>query len=549
MEKVFSDKTEEGIRLIWMQFDPEKTAEGVRLLREAADAGDPDALCFLARTYMGERYVWEYAALEISGEKAASLLKEGIRRGSACAVLLAMRCGELTPSARKAMPFASLKEARDDVLGKAEAGHPFCQYMIGNTYYFGDCFEIDGIDPQTAFHDPDGLRADTARHALPWLEKALNGGLSDAAKNLYNLFSGSEGFPRDRGRQWEIALRGAAAGNPYWEEWCGKMCREEHGREAEAMRWFRQAAHHGQASSWFHIGSHYEHGLGVDKDPAKAAEAYRNGAEKGSSDAQQSLGIMAAFGRGVPQDPAQAAYWLRLAADDEKPLACGVLGHCYLRGLGVQQDDGEAFVLLDRFDEAYDREEPDDGETSTYPDELVGIVYNGLGELYADGRGGPVDIKEGVRCFQAAAELGNGDARRNLGRFKRNWFGKWVRKYPQAKTSASPSKIMRMSGGRFHRHPGIRVVFPFSLRFPGHRVRPPSFHPLFMAPQYPRRFPRQPSFSAIQPYLNQIPAHRALERGPAQKALSRSSQGCHPTLPSQPKYGLRVATSRCSASN
>lgn len=121
------------------------------------------------------------------------------------------------------MPFASLKEARDDVLGKAEAGHPFCQYMIGNTYYFGDCFEIDGIDPQTAFHDPDGLRADTARHALPWLEKALNGGLSDAAKNLYNLFSGSEGFPRDRGRQWEIALRGAAAGNPYWEEWCGKM--------------------------------------------------------------------------------------------------------------------------------------------------------------------------------------------------------------------------------------------------------------------------------------------------------------------------------------
>ena len=187
------------------------------------------------------------------------------------------------------------------------------------------------------------------------------------------------------------------------------MCREEHGREAEAMRWFRQAAHHGQASSWFHIGSHYEHGLGVDKDPAKAAEAYRNGAEKGSSDAQQSLGIMAAFGRGVPQDPAQAAYWLRLAADDEKPLACGVLGHCYLHGLGVQQDDGEAFVLLDRFDEAYDREKPDDGETSTYPDELVGIVYNGLGELYADGRGGPVDIKEGIRCFQAAAELGNGN--------------------------------------------------------------------------------------------------------------------------------------------
>lgn len=54
-------------------------------------------------------------------------------------------------------------------------------------------------------------------------------------------------------------------------------------------------------------------------------------------------------------------------------------------------------------------------------------------------------------------------------------------------------------------------------------------------------------------YPGGLVTHTALnvapERGPAQKALSRSSQGCHPTLPSQPKYGLRVATSRCSASN
>lgn len=427
MGKVFSDKTEEGIRLIWMRFDPEKTAEGVRLLREAADTGDPDAFCFLAFTYMGEPYVWEYAALETDGEKAASLLKEGIRRGSACAVLAAMRCGELTPSARKSMPFASLKEARDIVLAKAEAGHPFCQYLIGNTYFFEDCFEIDGIDPQTARSCPEERRVDMARQALPWFEKSLTGGLSDAAGNLYDLFSGLEGLPRDRDRQWKTALQGASMGNPHWEEWCGKMCQEENGKESEAIRWFRQAALHGQASSWFHIGLRYERGIGIGRNLAKAAEAYRNGAAKGSSDAQQALGIMTLFGRGVPQDDARAAYWLRLAADDEMPLACGVLGHCYLRGLGVQQDDGEAFALFSRFTEAYDSEELGDGERSSYPAELVGIVYNGLGELYADGRGGPVDLKEGIPFFQIAAELGNGDARRNLARFKRNWVGKWVR--------------------------------------------------------------------------------------------------------------------------
>lgn len=80
---------------------------------------------------------------------------------------------------------------------------------------------------------------------------------------------------------------------------------------------------------------------------------------------------------------------------------------------------------------------------------------------------------------------------------------------------------------------------------------PPAFFPILFScpPQYPRRFPRQPSFSEIPLHINSILTHVAPERGPAQKALSRSSQGCHPTLPSQPKYGLRVATSRCSASN
>ena len=45
--------------LIWMQFDKTKQQEGKRLLEEAVAEGDPEAYCFLARTYMGFQYVWE----------------------------------------------------------------------------------------------------------------------------------------------------------------------------------------------------------------------------------------------------------------------------------------------------------------------------------------------------------------------------------------------------------------------------------------------------------------------------------------------------------
>ncbi len=88
---------------------------------------------------------------------------------------------------------------------------------------------------------------------------------------------------------------------------------------------------------------------------------------------------------------------------------------------------------------------------------------------------------------------------------------------------------MRMSGGRFHRHPSVRVVFPFPLRFPGHRVRPAFFPILFSwPPQYPRRFPRQPSFSAIPLHINRILAHVAPERGPAQKPSREAPKGATP---------------------
>ena len=58
-----------------------------------------------------------------------------------------------------------------------------------------------------------------------------------------------------------------------------------------------------------------EHGEGIAKDPARAAELYCQGARAGDAEAQFSLGWMHANARGVPRDDALAAYFFRLAAE------------------------------------------------------------------------------------------------------------------------------------------------------------------------------------------------------------------------------------------
>jgi len=59
----------------------------------------------------------------------------------------------------------------------------------------------------------------------------------------------------------------------------------------------------------------YEHGEGVPKDLARAAEMYCAGALAGDPEARYSIGWMYANGRGVPRNDSLAAYFFNLAAE------------------------------------------------------------------------------------------------------------------------------------------------------------------------------------------------------------------------------------------
>ena len=63
-------------------------------------------------------------------------------------------------------------------------------------------------------------------------------------------------------------------------------------------------------------------GEGVPQDDAEAAKWYRQAAERGYARAQHNLGLLYELGRGVPQDFVQAYVWFGLAA-----ASFGAKGH------------------------------------------------------------------------------------------------------------------------------------------------------------------------------------------------------------------------------
>ena len=76
-----------------------------------------------------------------------------------------------------------------------------------------------------------------------------------------------------------------------------------------------------------HEARAYEHGEGVPRNQARAAQLYCDAARAGDAEAQFSLGWMLANGRGMLRDDAQAAYFFALAAAQDHPHAQRMLRH------------------------------------------------------------------------------------------------------------------------------------------------------------------------------------------------------------------------------
>mgnify|MGYP001557269015 CR=1 FL=1 len=115
------------------------------------------------------------------------------------------------------------------------------------------------------------------------------------------------------------------------------------GSDTNAAQWLERAANGHQAVGQYTLGTLYERGIGVGKNPAEAIRWYQFAADQGNRKAMYRLGIAYSQGAGVDLDYTKAAEWFEKAANAGLVDAQFNLAVLYERGEGVPQSLLDAY--------------------------------------------------------------------------------------------------------------------------------------------------------------------------------------------------------------
>ena len=432
MKGKYSKQVKTAVKLIWSSFDREEIRRGYAILMQEAQKGDVDALAFIARCFMGEEYVWAQAGFKVDEANASKLMQKSAMMGSATGVLCAARSGNLTPSVERGMPFASFKEAFEEILGQAERGDAFCCYMVGNVYYWGDYLRVEP-DFAKQFKDEEGYNTWAYPIAKEWYERSFDGGLCAGWGNYCNIRkSGLCSIAPDVFEEYYLKL---ADISPVICTNYGYYLRKERGDSYGGLLRYVEAARKGDPQGAYNAGHIYESGEEVEENIGLAYQLYEMAANGGLAAGQFEMGYYHFEGCGdAEQDYAQAFDWFEKAyenpkcAADTKTQCAAYLGICYQSGLGVVQDDDVALELL---------KEAEEGKDSLW-ESILGSVLNALGVAYAFGRGTEEDIELGYHYFEDAAKLGSEDAKVYIDYINSSDFGTYERSKEKSDTTVAP---------------------------------------------------------------------------------------------------------------
>lgn len=432
MKGKYSRQVKTAVKLIWSSFDRDEIRRGYSILILEAQKGDADALAFIARCFMGEEYVWPQAGFKADDENASKLMQKSAMMGSATGVLCAARSANLTPSVERAMPFASFKEAFEEILGQAERGDAFCCYMVGNVYYWGDYLRVEP-DHARQFKDENGYNAWAWPIAKVWYERSFDGGLCAGWGNYCDIRkSGLCEIAQDVFEKYYLML---ADISPVICNNYGYYLRTEKGDSYGGLLRYVEAARRGDPQAAYNAGHIYEAGEEVDENIDLAYQLYEMAAKCGHPAGQFEVGYYLFEGFGdVEQDYAKAVEWFEKAYQNPKcsettrTQTAAYLGLCYQEGLGTVQDDDVAFEYLHEAGEDIDN----------LWESITVKVLTALGVAYAFGRGTEADIELGYQYFEDAVKLGSEEAKEYIGYINSPDFEARERKKEEPATPVAP---------------------------------------------------------------------------------------------------------------
>jgi len=185
--------------------------------------------------------------------------------------------------------------------------------MQGHTdaiYNLALCYDL--LNPSSDIVNEEGGKAE------PWLKKAADAGISDAAYKLgWSYKNRNGGQSGDMGAIYWYT-KAAAAGHPYAQYNLGLCFKNGTGVKqdyAEAVRWIKKAAEQNDPDAQHSLGLRYKCGEGVTQDYLEAFRWFKKAAGQGYGYSQYHLGSLYKRGRGAPIDYEQSFKYYKLAAD------------------------------------------------------------------------------------------------------------------------------------------------------------------------------------------------------------------------------------------
>ena len=477
MAQYFTDRLQKVFHMIFMSYNQQMAQEGLRLLEsivnnqssitkpsqyelrnattvqgstgestseevyrnsfspEERELGDAYAL--LARVYAGPRFTWAESGFPEDNMRTYQCLHDSIRRHSPIGTLQALRiAGSITPTVRRDMQL-SFDDAFRVVFDYAQKNDAYCQYIIGNVFFWGDYHTItpakqllapdkasfsqrlqrvlqskslrEGIATLRGTADEETLQAKSREYAKLWFKKALEQGLAMFQGNLRNIYIDEGDYENAR----RVARSAAELGNPTMMLYTG-LDHHEKGEFTEAFTWFTKGAELGQPECIAELADYYYHfyeqpalRAAIPYNSIKATELYQRAATKNFNDAGYAA-LQAAFSYifhigHLPLDWGLIADLTHMAATKDRFLfALPYISYMRIHGIGVTKNTKFAVQSLMRVLEEENRALQEEDRVLFY-DITRALTRVALGYAYEKGYvTGTPDLDTAVQYYESS---------------------------------------------------------------------------------------------------------------------------------------------------